>query len=111
MDDPFIVGAAIAGLSAHAALDGRWGDAARLAGASAAVYERIGAPPWESVTVMQERALAPARAALGAERFAELFVQGRTLSGEDALARTTDASGQRGVRGASARRGRVPGIA
>jgi predicted ATPase/DNA-binding SARP family transcriptional activator len=111
MDDQFIVGEALAGLSAHAALDGRWGDAARLAGASAAVYERIGAPPWESVTVMQERALAPARDALGADRFAELFAQGRTLSAEDALARNADASGQRGVRGASARRGRVADIA
>jgi tetratricopeptide (TPR) repeat protein len=110
MDDQFIVGEALAGLSAHAALDGRAGDAARLAGASAAVYERIGAPPWESVTAMQERALAPARDVLGADRFAELFAEGRKLSTEDALARTAGAPGQRGVRGASARRGRVTDI-
>jgi predicted ATPase/DNA-binding SARP family transcriptional activator len=111
MDDQFIVGEALAGLSAHAAMAGRSADAARLAGASAAVYDRIGAPPWESVTLMQERALAPARGALGAGRFAELFAQGRALSVEDALARPADEPGQRYVRDASARRGRVADIA
>ena len=50
VDDQFNVAEALAGLSAQAALDGRHVDAARLAGASAALHERIGAPPWESVT-------------------------------------------------------------
>ena len=36
-------------------------DAARLAGASAAIHERIGAPPWESLSAIHERALEPAR--------------------------------------------------
>jgi predicted ATPase/DNA-binding SARP family transcriptional activator len=90
VDDQFIVGEALAGLSAQAALDRRWDDAARLAGASAALHERIGAPPWESVTLMQERALGLARAALGAERFAERFAQGRMLSVEDTLAGLAD---------------------
>jgi predicted ATPase/DNA-binding SARP family transcriptional activator len=111
MDDQFIVGEALAGLSAQAALDGRWADAARLAGASAAVYERIEAPPWESVTLMQERALALAREGLGAGPFASLFAEGRKLSAEDSLVRPADELGQRDVRGASAARGRVADIA
>jgi predicted ATPase/DNA-binding SARP family transcriptional activator len=111
MDDPFIVGEALAGLSAQAALDGRWAHAARLAGASAAVHERIGAPPWESVTLMQERALGLAREALGAGPFAALFREGRELSSEDAVAWPADEAGQRDVRGASADRGRVADIA
>jgi predicted ATPase/DNA-binding SARP family transcriptional activator len=111
MDDQFIVGEALAGLSAHAALAGCWSDAARLAGVSAAVHDRIGAPPWESVTLMQERALAFARRALGAGRFVALFGEGRSLSAEDAFVRSAGEPGQRDVRGASARRGRVPDIA
>ena len=111
IDDRFIVAEALAGLSAHAALIGRWRDAARLAGASAAAYDDIGAPPWESVTLMQERALSSARAALGPKRFEHLVAQGRALSLEDALARPADERGQRYVRGASARRGRVADIA
>jgi tetratricopeptide (TPR) repeat protein len=78
--DQFNVGEALAGLSTQAGLQGRWEDAARLAGASAAVHERIGAPPWESVTAMHERALAPAREALGGGGFAAHFSEGRGLS-------------------------------
>jgi hypothetical protein len=63
--DQFNVGEALADLSAQAALDARWPDAARLAGASEALHEPIGALPWESVTAMQERALVGAREALG----------------------------------------------
>ena len=61
----------------------------RLAGASAAIHERIGAPPWESVTAIHERALAAARDALGADAFAALHSEGRRLSPEQAVARTT----------------------
>jgi predicted ATPase/DNA-binding SARP family transcriptional activator len=111
MDDQLIVGEALAGLSAHAALVRRWADAARLAGASAAVHGRIGAPPWESVISMQEQALALARVTLGARRFAELFAQGRKLSVEDAWLRLEDQPGQRNVRGPSAGRGRVADVA
>jgi predicted ATPase/DNA-binding SARP family transcriptional activator len=111
MDDQFIVAEALAGLAAHAALAGRFPEAARLAGASAAVHDRIGARPWESVTLMQERALAPARRALGSRRFAKLFAQGRGLSAEEALARPADEPGQRFVCSASAGRGRVADIA
>ena len=42
--DQFNVAEALAGLSTQAALDGEHMDAARLAGASAAIHERIGAP-------------------------------------------------------------------
>jgi hypothetical protein len=65
----------------------RWADAARLAGASAAVHEQIGAPPWESVTAMHERALAGARQALGSARFAAHVAEGHRLSAEDTVTR------------------------
>jgi predicted ATPase/DNA-binding SARP family transcriptional activator len=84
VDDEFNAGEALMGLSTLAALSGRWVDAARMAGASAAVHEQIGAPPWESVTAMHERALATARHALGGERFAAHVREGQRLSAEDA---------------------------
>jgi predicted ATPase/DNA-binding SARP family transcriptional activator len=83
--DQFNVGEALAGLSAQAALDARWADAARLAGASAALHEEIGAPPWASVTGIQDRALAGARDALGSA-YAIHLAEGRELSAEDAIA-------------------------
>jgi predicted ATPase/DNA-binding SARP family transcriptional activator len=88
VDDQFNVGEALGGLSTLAALDGRADDAAMLAGASAAIHDRIGAPPWESVTAIQDDALATARDALGTEGFAARFREGCALSPEDALART-----------------------
>jgi predicted ATPase/DNA-binding SARP family transcriptional activator len=84
--DQFNIGEALAGLSAQAALNGRWSDAARLAGASAALHDQIGAPPWESVTAMQDRALADARDALGS-RYDEDFAEGGRMSAGDAVAR------------------------
>jgi predicted ATPase/DNA-binding SARP family transcriptional activator len=86
VSDQFNVGEALAGLSTQAALDGRPADAARLAGASAALHEQIGAPPWESVTAMQDRALADAREALG-DRYEVHVAEGRELSAEEAVAR------------------------
>lgn len=85
--DPFNVGEALAGLSTQAALEGRWADAARLAGASAALHEQIGAPPWESVAGINGRALRSAREALGSQQYAATFAEGRGLSPEDAVAR------------------------
>ena len=84
--DQFNVAEALAGLSAQAALDARWSDAARLAGASAALHEQIGAPPWASVTATQDRALARARDALG-RRYDAHLAEGRRLSAEEAVAR------------------------
>jgi predicted ATPase/DNA-binding SARP family transcriptional activator len=89
--DQFNVGEALAGLSAQAALDARWPDAARLAGASAALHEQIGAPPWASVTAIQDHALADARDALGSP-YAAHFAEGRQLSPEDAIARLQSGS-------------------
>ena len=84
--DQFNVAEALAGLSTLAAIESRWAHAARLAGASAAVHDRIGAPAWESVTAIHDRALADARAALGQERYAAHFADGRRQSAEDAVA-------------------------
>ena len=116
--DQFNVAEALAGLSTQAALDGQHMDAARLAGASAAIHERIGAPPWESLSAIHERALAPARSALGADAFAALDAEGRRLSAGQAVARSqpvrarparapssrADRLRQRDVRGMSAGR-------
>jgi predicted ATPase/DNA-binding SARP family transcriptional activator len=89
--DQFNVAEALAGLSAQAALDARWPDAARLAGASAALHDQIGAPPWASVTAIQERALGDCRQALGS-RYAAHLAEGRRLSAEDAVARLQSGS-------------------
>ena len=91
LSDLFNVGEALAGLSAQAALDGRPADAARLAGGSAALHGQMGAPPWESVTAMQERALAGARDALGS-RYADHFAEGSRMAPEDAVARLLSGS-------------------
>lgn len=88
--DQFNVAEALAGLSTQAARDERWLDSARLAGASLALHEQIGAPPWESVTAIQDRALARTRDALGS-RYATHFAEGRGLSAEDAAARLQSA--------------------
>ena len=89
--DQFNVGEALAGLSTHAALERRWVDAVLLAGASEALHEQIGAPPWESVTAIQTRALADAQDALG-DRYAVCFAEGRELSAEDVVARIQTAT-------------------
>jgi hypothetical protein len=85
--DQFNVAEALAGLSTLAAVLARWSDAARLAGASAASHRRIGAPAWQSVTAIHERALAGAREALGAERYGADFAVGQQQSAEEAVAR------------------------
>ncbi len=91
VDDQFNVAEALAGLSAQAALDNRQIDAVRLAGASAALHDRIGAPPWESVVMLQLSALSPVREALGAEAYAAYFAEGHRLTPEQAVARTSGA--------------------
>jgi predicted ATPase/DNA-binding SARP family transcriptional activator len=84
--DQFNVAEALAGLSTLAATESRWADAARLAGASAAIHDRIGAPAWESVTAIHDRALGGARAALGHERYAAQFAEGERQTAEEAVA-------------------------
>jgi predicted ATPase len=85
LDDRFTIAEALAGLSSVAALEARWEDAARLAGASAAVQEQTGARAWDSVVELHERALADAREALGAQAFATQFANGRLRGEEEAL--------------------------
>jgi predicted ATPase/DNA-binding SARP family transcriptional activator len=82
--DQFNVAEALAGLSTLAAVESRWADAARLAGASAALHSRIGAPAWASVRAIHERALTDVREALGEEQYAAHFADGQRQSAEDA---------------------------
>ena len=89
VDDQFNVGEALAGLSTLAALEEQSEQAAILAGASAAVHRRIGAPPWDSVSAMHDQALASARESLGIEEFTARFREGGALSAEDALPRAS----------------------
>ena len=83
--DQFNAAEALAGLSTLAALEEQWADAARLAGTSAAMHDRMGAPAWKSVTAIHDSGLESARAALG-EAYAAHFAQGRQQSAEDAVA-------------------------
>jgi predicted ATPase len=85
VDDRFTIAEALAGLSAVSALEARWEDAARLAGASAAVQEQTGAPAWETVVEMHERELSEAREALGPQAFAARFAVGREHGAEETL--------------------------
>jgi hypothetical protein len=84
--DQFSSAEALAGLSTVAADQARWSDAARLAGASAALHKRIGAPAWESVTAIHEGALVRAREALGGVRYSADFAVGQQQSAEEAVA-------------------------
>jgi tetratricopeptide (TPR) repeat protein len=88
VDDRFLVGEALAGLSTVAGTEGRWVDCAQLAGASALVHEQIGAPPWESVTMLHEREASAARAALGDGAYGEQFTAGREVPAGDVVQRT-----------------------
>jgi predicted ATPase/DNA-binding SARP family transcriptional activator len=90
VDDRFIVGEALAGLSTVAGTECRWSDCAQLDGASAAVHEQIGAPPWESVVMLHARAAGAARTALG-PAYDELARRARELPIDDVLAQTVHA--------------------
>jgi tetratricopeptide (TPR) repeat protein len=87
VDDRFLVGEALAGLSAVAGTECRWTDCAQLAGASALVHEQIGAPPWESVVMLHERAATAARTALGAA-YDEHAQRGRAAPVDEVLGQT-----------------------
>jgi hypothetical protein len=87
VDDRFQVGEALAGLSAVAGTECRWTDCAELAGASAAMHEQIGAPPWESVVMLCERAVGAARMALGSA-YDDHVQRGRRSPVDDVLAST-----------------------
>lgn len=89
VDDRFIVAEALAGLSTVAGTEGRWTDCAQLAGASALVHEQIGAPPWESVRMLQERETAGAQAALGTA-YDEWFARGRAVPADEVVQRTLE---------------------
>jgi tetratricopeptide (TPR) repeat protein len=86
--DQFNVAEALAGLSTLAAQESNHVEAARLAGASDVIHERIGAPAWKSLRAIHERALAPSRQELGEEAFAALFAEGRRLPPGAAVGRT-----------------------
>ena len=86
--DQFNVAEALAGLSTVAAGDGDHVQAARLAGASAVINDRIGAPPWKSLTAIHERALDESRRALGDEAFGAYLAEGRRLPPGAAIGRS-----------------------
>jgi predicted ATPase len=65
---------------------GRGEQAARLLGAAAELRERIGAPRPSVEQALNEREVAPARAALGEEAWAAAYAAGRALSLEEAIA-------------------------
>jgi predicted ATPase/class 3 adenylate cyclase len=80
-------------LAASAAASDQGEAAARLLGAAETLRETIGVPQpvyWRRDT---EEAVAPARAALGEERWAAAFSEGQALSLEEAIAQALDASG------------------
>jgi predicted ATPase/DNA-binding SARP family transcriptional activator len=85
VDDRFLVGEALAGLSAVAGTELRWSACAQLAGASALVFDQIGAPPWESVVMLQERATSAAREALGPATYDQFVQRGRSLRVDDVV--------------------------
>ena len=87
VDDRFVVGEALAGLSAVAGTECRWSDCAELAGASAIVHEQMGAPPWESVVMLHGRGAAAAQLALG-PAYEDYVQRGRTLPVDEVLAQT-----------------------
>ena len=60
-------------------------DCARLAGASAAVHELMGAPPWESVALLLGRETDAARAVLGDARYDAALAEGRAVPAEDVV--------------------------
>ena len=89
VDDRFIVAEALAGLSSVAGTEGRWTDCAQLAGASALVHEQIGAPPWESVTMLHEReTLGGARRAR--RRLRRVVRAGRARPADEVVQRTLE---------------------
>jgi hypothetical protein len=73
-------------LTAAAARGAQAERAARLLGAAAALSETVGAPQVLRGREETERTVAPARAALGKERWAAAFAAGQALSIEEAIA-------------------------
>jgi len=75
----------VEGMAAVAVADGRAEQAARLCGAAEALREATGAPMQPTVRWLYERTLATVRAALGAHRFAAVWVAGMALPLERAI--------------------------
>jgi hypothetical protein len=86
--DQFNVAEALAGLSCVAAQREDHVEAARLAGAAAAIHERIGAPAWEALAAIHARALEPVQAALGEDAFKLFRREGARSSAGDAIGRS-----------------------
>jgi non-specific serine/threonine protein kinase len=81
--------------------------AARLWGATEALRETLGAPLEVTDRADQECAVAAARLTLGADRFARLWAEGRTLTPERAIAVARRAGSRRGRTG-TVKRGGMP---
>jgi non-specific serine/threonine protein kinase len=81
-----VAAAALEDFAGLAAAEARPTRAARLAGAAAAVRRDVDAPPGPGEAELLERKLAPARRALGPERYAAAWAAGRALPLEAAVA-------------------------
>jgi predicted ATPase/DNA-binding SARP family transcriptional activator len=84
--DETLVAKALEGFAGLAAAAGDAERAARLAGAAAAVRAGIGVPRNPAAAARLEHDLAPARQALGAERYAAAWARGRATPPEQAVA-------------------------
>jgi tetratricopeptide (TPR) repeat protein len=80
------VAASLEALAGLAAMQGQPARALRLAGAAAALRDRIGEQPWPANQAALTRTLAAAREALSAHEQAAAWAHGRALTVEQAIA-------------------------
>ena len=80
------IAASLEALAGLAAMQGQPGRALRLAGAAAALRDRIGAQPWPANQAALTRRLAAAREALSAQGQAAAWADGQALTVEQAIA-------------------------
>ena len=93
LNDPLETARSLEDLAVLAARQGQAERTARLLGANEAQCEAIGAAPPVAVRTEYEWTLATARSALGEERFAAVWAEGRALSLDQAVAYALAAEG------------------
>lgn len=103
IDDKWGIAESLEGMAGLAAVQSRSMGALRLAGAAAALRERIGAPLFPVGQVRLARWLAPAQATLSPEEAATAWEAGRALTPVEALATDVDAQPASGESSGGAR--------